>query len=80
MTKISRPTKRETYGTVFSQGKHRPVIVSIQPPNVIGFRLKGTRRIYYLTSDGLYLRALQSQIAADKHEKAKERKARKGGV
>jgi hypothetical protein len=76
MTKISRPTIRETYGTVFSAGKLRPVIVSIRPPNVIGFRLKGTRRTYYLTSDGLYVQAVRAELSAGKRERAKAHKGK----
>ncbi|MHA2279686.1 MAG: hypothetical protein ACXAC5_02165 [Promethearchaeota archaeon] len=77
MTKVKKPVRRETHGGVFSQGKLRPVIVSVEPPNVIGFRLKGTRRTYYLTAEGCYLKAVQAAIAAEKREKAKARKEKK---
>jgi hypothetical protein len=75
MTKITKPVRRETLGTVYEQGKHRPVIVSIEPPNVIGFRLKGTRRTYRLTTDALYLNAVQAHVAAEKREQMKARRA-----
>ncbi len=66
MTKLKQIVQRETFGTVFSQGKDREVIVSLEPPNVIGFRLKGTRQTYYLTSDGCYMAAVKAAIALDK--------------
>lgn len=77
MTKVKKKLCRETHGGVFSQGKIRPVIVSLEPPNVIGFRLKGTHRTYYLTAEGLYIKAVQATLAAEKREKAKKKKCRK---
>lgn len=76
-TKVRKPLYRETIGGVFSAGKTRPVIVSLEPPNVIGFRLKGMRRTYYLTAEGLFFQALKAQLAAEKKEKTKEKKLRK---
>jgi hypothetical protein len=78
-TVIKQRVIRETHGTVFSQGEDRAVIVSIEPPNVLGFRLKGTRQTYYLTADGLFLQALRVYVDAEKRERAKAREARKGG-
>ncbi len=71
MTKLKRTVSRETHGTIYSQGKHRSVVVSIEPPNVLGFRLKGTRTTYYLTSDGCYLAAVQATLAAEKRDRSK---------
>ena len=77
MTKLKRIVHRETIGGVFSQGKTRPVIVSLHPPNVIGFRLKGTRRTVFLTAEGCYMKALQIELACEKREKVKKRKKRR---
>lgn len=77
MTKLKRTVRRETHGTVYSQGKHREVIVSIEPPNVLGFRLKGTRRTYYLTSDGCYLVAVKAALLAEKRERSKSHPPRR---
>lgn len=74
MTTCTRPVRRETHGTIFECGKHRPVIVSIEPPNVIGLRLKGTRRTYFLTSEVAYMVALRAHLAALKKEKARAKK------
>jgi len=76
MTKVKKAVYRETAGGIFSQGKKRPVIVSLEPPNVIGFRLKGTRRTYTLTAEGCFMQALKAHLAAEKKEKTK--KKRKG--
>ena len=76
-TMIRRHVIRETHGTVFSQGKARAVVVSIEPPNLVGFRLKGTRRTYYLTADGLFLQALRVHVAAEKGERVKARELRR---
>lgn len=71
MTIIGNVVRRQTHGTVWDCGKRRPVIVSLEPPNLIGFRLKGTRRTYYLTADGCYVKAVQLAVAAAKREKKK---------
>jgi len=70
-TTVRRILRRETVGGIFSGGKVRPVIVSIEPPNVLGFRLKGTRKTYYLTAEGCYLQAVQAEVASEKRAKAK---------
>ncbi len=67
MTKLKQIVRRETFGTIYSQGKDREVIVSLEPPNVIGFRLKGTQQTYYLTSDGCYMAAVKAALATEKH-------------
>lgn len=76
-TKCHKPVYRETIGGIFSTGKTRPVIVSIEPPNVIGFRLKGMRKTFYLTAEGCFLQAVKAQLLADKREKDKGKKARR---
>lgn len=70
-TRCKRPVHRETVGGILERGKIRPVIVSIEPPNVVGFRLKGMRTTYYLTAEGCFMQAVKAKIAADKREKAK---------
>jgi uncharacterized ParB-like nuclease family protein len=79
-TKCTRPVYRETHGGIYDRGKTRPVIVSVEPPNVIGFRLKGCRKTYYLTAEGCFMKAVQAAVAAEKREKAKAKKKRKTSV
>lgn len=78
MTKVKKPIYRETVsGGIFSLGKNRPVIVSIEPPNVLGFRLKGQRKTVYLTAEGCFMQAMSAQLSHEKREKAKDRKKRR---
>jgi len=81
-TKCTRPVYRETHGGILERGKTRPVIVSVEPPNVIGFRLKGMRTTYYLTAEGCFMQAVKAKIAQDKKDKAKAKgkKSRKRSV
>lgn len=75
MTIIRKTVKRETRMPVFERGE-RNVIVSIEPPGVVGFRLKGTRTTYTLPADRLWWIAMQADMAMKKREKAKARKER----
>lgn len=63
MTKLTKPVHRETASKVFSSGKEREVIVILQPPGTLGFRLKGTKTTYWLPADRLYMMALQAEQA-----------------
>ncbi len=74
MTLLNRTVRRETCAGTYSGGKFRPIIVTLDPPgNVIGFRLKGTRRTYYLPVGKCFLEA--SRIA-HAHEVAERKKQR----
>lgn len=78
MTKVKRIVRRETTSQgIFSRGKYRPVILIIEPPNLIGFRLKGERKTYYLTAEGCYSVAVKATLAFERREKAKARKERR---
>ncbi len=77
MTKVKKPVSRESGGTVYERGKNRPVIVILEPPDVIGFRLKGMSKVYRLTTEGCYMAALKADIALKKKEKLKEKKKRR---
>jgi len=76
MTNLRKPVKRVSAGMVRESGKPREVIVILRPPNVIGFRAKGCRKEYQLTTDGCYVLAVKAHIAAEKRRKAKEKKKR----
>ncbi len=79
MALLPKTVTRETLATVFDQGRHRRVVVDVDPPaGVVVFRLKGTRRRYSLPVQYLYLHALKKAVALEKANKAKERKARRG--
>lgn len=76
MTKLQKPVARETFAFVRELGKFREVIVTLEPPNLIGFRLKGTRRTYYLEAASAYHAAVKAKVAADQREKRAARKSR----
>lgn len=76
MTIIRKPVKRETIFQVPERGL-RNVIVSIEPPGIVGFRLKGMKTTYRLPSDYLWWVAMKAEIAFQKKEKAKAKKAKK---
>lgn len=73
MTKLNKAIKRESSDSIFEQRKARPVIITLNPPNLVGLRLKGTLRTYYLPAEKLYRLAVQASI---EHER-KQRRARK---
>lgn len=76
MTTIRRTVKREMLDEIFERGNRR-VIVSLEAPNMVGFRAKGTRRTYYLTASVGWHVALNAHVAAEKRRKAAEKKANK---
>lgn len=74
MTMLKRKLTRETSATIFESGRHRAVMVSLEPPCLIGLRLKGTRRTFYLPVDRAYLSAVKAHVAAEAREKSQRRK------
>ena len=77
MTMLKRKLTRETSATVFELGRHRAVMVSLEPPCLIGIRLKGTRRTFYLPVNKAYLAAVKAHMAAEAREKSQRRKKAK---
>ncbi len=61
MIKLTKEVARETSATVFERSKHRPVIVSLHPPHILGFRLKGTKHTYFLPVDQCFWIAMQAE-------------------
>lgn len=68
MTDLNKPVTRKTRATAFERGT-RAIIVSLVPPNVLSFRLKGTRRSFDLTIEECFDRARKRQAAKDGAEK-----------
>lgn len=73
MTPSTKPTTRVTP----SRDAGRYIVVTIIG-DLIGFRLKGTRKIYWLTVSGAYASAVKAEAAAKKWEKQKAREAKYG--
>lgn len=67
MIHLKRTIKRVSAGMVREAGKVRPVVISLEPPCVLGFRAKGCRKTYKLTADACYWLA----VKADRQDKAR---------
>jgi len=73
MTDLTKPVKRVTNGVVRESGRLRDIVVILRPPNLIGFRAKGCRKEYQLTTDALYSLAVKCHVAEEKKRTAKEK-------
>lgn len=75
MTTITRNLKRETPAAFYSQGRSRPIIVELRTdrPGLVGLRLKGRRRTYYLDVVAAYKTAVRNAIEQEKAERKKAR-------
>lgn len=71
MTKLRKPVRRETGATIYERCKHRPVVVTLEPPSIIAFRLKGTRRTFRLTVDGCYTMAVKAAVEGERQARRK---------
>ena len=67
MTDLNKPVRRR--GRLPYRG--RRIVVSLEPGDLLGFRLERTRRTEYLTIAGCYERAVTIRVL---HEKAERRK------
>jgi hypothetical protein len=74
MTMLKRKLTREASATVFELGRRRAVMMSLEPPCLIGLRLKGTRRTFYLPVGKTYLAAVKAHVATEVREKSHRRK------
>ncbi len=63
-----------TQGQVREAGKYRDVVVVMRLPNLIGFRAKGCKTIYWLTVEACYYKAVEASVALEKREKQKLKK------
>ena len=78
MTPVTRPLARESAAAMHSAGRARAIVIELTPPGeLIGFRLKGTRRTYNLPVAWCYREALRNEVARQKRERAEERKRAK---
>jgi len=70
---LSKPVTRKTRATIFERSKQREVIITLEPPSLIGFRLKGTRRTYYLEAAACYQLAVKATVRAGQRERRKKK-------
>ena len=77
MTGLHKPVRRVSGVKQYERGKSRPIVVSLEPPGLVGFRLFGTRRTYRLPVGMLFILAARAQADIQKARKAAKRKAKK---
>ncbi len=65
--------RRVVEAFVFSQGKRRPVLVTIYA-DCVGYRLKGERREYFRLPDSDYRDAVMQTKLAERRKRKAERK------
>lgn len=71
---LKKTVKRVSSDLVREAGKIRQIVVSLEPPCLLGFRAKGCRKTYYLTAEVCYSLAVKAHVLDQKKQKAKERK------
>lgn len=71
MTPLTKPVKRASTGFGVNR---RPFVVILDSPDLIGFRDRKSRRIWWTTLAACYALAVRQQVAADKAERARKRK------
>lgn len=54
MTELTKTVQRISADFVHEAGKVRPIVITLEPPSVLGFRAKGCRKTYKLTSEACY--------------------------
>lgn len=66
MTLLTSKLRRETNARLdldrYTRG--RPIIVELEPPDLISFKFKGTRKKYTVTIAGLMQHVIQAEIEA----------------
>ena len=72
--KLKSKVERETDATVFERSQHRPVILSFEPPDLVGVRLKRTRRTYYLSAESLYYLAVRAEVSHEQQQRKKKQR------
>jgi len=76
-TMLNKTVKRESYASIYEAGKTRPIIITLEPPSVLGFRAKGTRRIFRLTAERCYMLAVKRLVDLEREEKRKAKIAKR---
>jgi len=79
-TALTKRVKRVTTEKYRNGGKYRALIVTLHPGNTISIREAGRRTgEEFINIQGVYQQAARNRIAVERMEKAKARKAKKGG-
>jgi hypothetical protein len=78
-TILKNPVTRISNGQVREAGQLRDIIVILRPPNVIGFRAKGCRKEYQLTTEACYTMAVRAHVQAERRDKQKQKRLKRKG-
>lgn len=76
MTLLTKKLKRESDCMVWERGRPRPIIVTLYPSGLIGFRAKGIKKEFYLTIETAYMCALKAEVLAREHKQKKRKGSR----
>ena len=79
MTDLKKPISRVQAGKVYEQSKYRPIVITLEPPSLLGFRAKGCRKTYYLDATACYTMAVRAHVIEQKKKKEREKQKRKRG-
>jgi phosphoglucomutase len=63
MTDLRKPIHRRTIGTRREQSRSRPLIISLEPGDVVAVRIAGTRQSYRVSIEGVYEYAMRQHLA-----------------
>ena len=80
MTLLNRKVRRETSG-VFSLRVRdpRPIIIEIEPPDLVTFRLKGMKTRFTAPASWLMQKTIEAEVARRIREKKAAKKERGNG-
>ena len=81
MTNLTETVHRISAGVVHDAAKLPPVVISLEPPSVPGFRAKVYRKVYKLTAEACYWLAVKAERCGKERQRQKrKRKARRHGA
>ena len=79
LTKAVRRVTRRTY-TVLYPGEARPIVVSLEPGDVISFREARRRQMWSLPIDRMFRQAVREAALAQRRERKVRRSRLRAGV
>lgn len=79
LTKAVRRVTRRTY-TVLYTGEARPIVVSLEPGDVISFREARRRQMWSLPIDRMFRQAVREAALAQRRERKVRRSRLRAGV
>jgi hypothetical protein len=74
LTKAVRRKTLATYSVLYS-GEGRPIVVSLEPGDVITFREAGRRQTWSMPIDRMFRQAVREAAQALRHEKRRQKRA-----